>query len=174
MLFIMKKFFWIAALSICATTVYFIWPETKLPAKTPIDKLIVHKAKRKMMAYNGDKLVKTYTIALGFNPIGHKQEEGDGRTPEGTYTINDRNPNSGYHKNLGVSYPNDADKAAAKKRNVSPGGDIKIHGLPYNQPDFGKFHRFNDWTFGCIAVTNDEIDELYIAVKMNAVIQILP
>ncbi|MGV3461066.1 MAG: L,D-transpeptidase family protein [Flavobacterium sp.] len=170
----MKKLFWIVAFSIFVTTAYFIWPETKLPAGTVVDKLIVHKSKRKMMAYSDAKLVKTYNISLGFNPVGHKQQEGDGRTPEGTYVINDRNPNSGYHKNLSVSYPNDADKAVAKKRKVSPGGDIKIHGLPNNQPDFGKFHRMNDWTFGCIAVTNEEIDELYIAVKKNAVIEILP
>ena len=166
----MKKLLWLVLFSTFATAAMYIWPDDRLPAKTPIDKLIVYKSKRKMMAYNGDKLVKTYSIALGFNPVGHKQKEGDGRTPEGKYYINDRNPNSGYHKNLGVSYPNEADKAAAKKKNISPGGDIKIHGLPNNQSDVGKFHSLNDWTFGCIAVTNDEIDELYAAVTKNAVI----
>lgn len=174
MLFVMKKLLWLAVIAAFATTTWYVWSEGKLPANAAIDKLIVYKSKRKMMVYNGEKLLKTYNIALGFNPEGHKQQEGDGRTPEGTYYINDRNPNSGYHKNLGVSYPNAADIASAKKRNVSPGGDIKIHGLPNGQSDFGKLHRMKDWTWGCIAVTNNEINELYTAVKKNAVIEILP
>ena len=127
-----------------------------------------------MQAYSGNELLKTYTVSLGKNPIGHKQFEGDCKTPEGIYTINDRNSNSAYYKNLGVSYPNETDKEYAQKQGKSPGGLIKIHGLRNDHGYIGKFHRFKDWTAGCIAVTNDEMDELFTAVKQDAVIEILP
>ncbi|AXG73106.1 hypothetical protein DVK85_02225 [Flavobacterium arcticum] len=155
-------------------TAYYFYPEKKLPQGRVVDKVVVYKGKRQMEAYLGDELLKTYTISLGKNPIGHKQYEGDNKTPEGTYDINDRNPNSGYHKNLGVSYPNDKDIAFAEKRRKSAGGAIKIHGLPNSKGYIGKFHRWKDWTAGCIAVTNEEVDELYKAVKQNAIIEIYP
>ena len=139
-----------------------------------IDTLVVHKERREMQAYNQGKLVKTYMIALGFTPQGHKQFEGDGKTPEGWYTINDRNPHSGYHKNLGVSYQNAADRAYAAEQGKSAGGDIKIHGLPNRMLNMGTLHRLFDWTNGCIAVTNEEMDELYAAVIPNAKIHIQP
>lgn len=140
----------------------------------PIDTLVVDKAERIMSAYAQGKLVKTYQIALGFTPKGHKQFEGDGKTPEGEYTINDRNPHSGYHKNLGVSYPNKQDRAFAASQNKSAGGDIKIHGLPNRMLNIGSLHRQFDWTDGCIAVTNEEIDELYTTVIPNAKVLINP
>lgn len=139
-----------------------------------IDRLVVFKAKRQMWAYQGEQLIKVYPIALGFNPIGHKQFEGDGKTPEGIYRINERNPNSGYHKNLGVSYPNEADKAYAASQGKSPGGLIKIHGLRNGTGAIGKMHLLKDWTYGCIAVTDEEVDELYQAVIHNAIIDIRP
>lgn len=139
-----------------------------------IDRLVVFKAKRQMWAYQGEQLIKVYPIALGFNPIGHKQFEGDGKTPEGIYRINERNPNSGYHKNLGVSYPNEADKAYAASQGKSPGGLIKIHGLRNGTGAIGKMHLLKDWTHGCIAVTDEEVDELYQAVIHHAIIDIRP
>lgn len=139
-----------------------------------IDRLVVFKTKRQMWAYQGEQLIKVYPIALGFNPIGHKQFEGDGKTPEGIYRINERNPNSGYHKNLGVSYPNEADKAYAASQGKSPGGLIKIHGLRNGTGAIGKMHLLKDWTHGCIAVTDEEVDELYQAVIHNAIIDIRP
>ncbi|WP_417356772.1 L,D-transpeptidase family protein [Flavobacterium sp.] len=157
-----------------ALGVYYFLPEKALPKGSVIDRLMVYKSKRKMLVYNGDNLLKTYTISLGKNPVEHKQFEGDNKTPEGVYSINERNPNSAYHKNLGVSYPNKADREFAAKLGKSPGGLIKIHGLRNDRGYIGKFHRWKDWTAGCIAVTNDEIDELYTAVKENAVIEILP
>lgn len=145
-----------------------------LPVGTRIDKLIVYKAKREMHAFYQGKLIKIYPISLGKNPIGHKAFEGDMKTPEGIYTINDRNPNSSYHKNLGISYPNDADIAHAKAHGKSAGGAIKIHGIKNGLGDvIGANHLLKDWTHGCIAVTNHEIDELYVAVVGNAVIEIL-
>jgi len=153
---------------------YYFYPGKKLPAGTVINKLVVYKSKRRMEAYANGILIKTYTIALGKNPVGHKEYEGDFRTPEGIYTINARNPNSAYHKNLGVSYPNAADSAHAAAISKPPGSDIKIHGLRNGRGYIGKFHRIKDWTHGCIAVTNAEIDELYAAVSPGAVIDIRP
>ena len=146
-----------------------------LPADSEIAKLVVRKADREMDAYDAqDRLLKTYPVALGFNPVGHKQFEGDGKTSEGRYTINDRNPNSGYHKNLGISYPNEADLAYAASQGKSAGGDIKIHGMRNGMGAIGAQHLHRDWTHGCIAVTDGEIDELYALVKPQAEIEILP
>lgn len=146
-----------------------------LPIGTKIDKLVVYKSIREMHAFYQDKLIKIYPISLGKNPIGHKQFEGDMKTPEGVYLINDRNPNSAYHKNLGISYPNEQDRAYAKQQHKSAGGAIKIHGIKNGFGDMiGEQHLLKDWTNGCIAVTNREIDELYLAVVDNAPIHILP
>ncbi|MCB0700382.1 MAG: L,D-transpeptidase family protein [Chitinophagales bacterium] len=141
---------------------------------TSIDSLVVLKSKREIRAYLSGRYLKTYKVALGDAPVGHKQFEGDEKTPEGLYRINDRNPNSSYHKNLGISYPNAKDKAYAKSKGKSPGGDIKIHGLPNGQGYLGKLHLATDWTNGCIAVTDEEIDELFKFVKIGSPIQILP
>ncbi|MNK04768.1 L,D-transpeptidase catalytic domain [compost metagenome] len=169
-----RKILLYVAIILIAVAVNF-WPEQKFPSNTKVDFLLVEKSKRTMKAYHGKKLIKTYKISLGGNPIGHKEFEGDEKTPEGIYTINDRNPNSGYHKNLGVSYPNNTDREKAKLLGKSPGGDIKIHGLPNGAAGMiNKLHRFTDWTNGCIAVTNSEVDELYEAVVPNAKIDIRP
>lgn len=157
-----------------AMAIFYFYPESKLPEGTKIDRLVVIKSERIMEAYSGDELVKTYKIALGGNPVGDKQSEGDKRTPEGEYTINDRNASSGYHKNLGVSYPNQNDRLAAKALGVDPGGEIKIHGLKNGIGAIGKFHRLLDWTAGCIAVTDQEMDELYNAVGNDTPITIKP
>lgn len=146
----------------------------RLPENAQITRLVVHKSERKMFAYNGDNLLKSYDISLGFSPIGHKQFEGDGKTPEGVYRINERNANSGYHKNLGISYPNQQDKAFAQSQGKSAGGLIKIHGLPNGSGALGRQHLRHDWTNGCIAVTNDEVDELFRSVVYNAPIEIKP
>jgi len=152
----------------------WFWPQESAFAGEPIDRLVVHKSKRKMMVYAGNRLLKTYKISLGKNPVGHKEIEGDMRTPEGKYTINARNPNSSYYKNLGISYPNDADRAHAASLGKSAGGDIKIHGQPNGKTDWGRWHLMRDWTHGCIAVTNLEMEELYTWVIDGARIEILP
>nr|WP_322624087.1 L,D-transpeptidase family protein [uncultured Flavobacterium sp.] len=152
---------------------YYFRLEKQLPTGITIDRLVVHKSDRKMEAYSNGTLIKTYSVSLGFNPEGHKQFEGDGRTPEGVYTINARNAKSGYHKNLGVSYPNEADRAYAAKLGKSPGGDIKIHGLKNGRGYINKFQRWHDWTHGCIAITDPEMDGLFIAVKDGTMIEIL-
>ena len=155
-------------------SVYYFYPEEKIPQNVDIDKLVVYKSKRQLLAYSNGTLIKTYKIALGGQPVGHKEFEGDKKTPEGFYTINDKNPHSGYHKNLGVSYPNQKDIANAKRHRKPAGGDIKIHGLRNKAGYIGKLHRWTDWTLGCIAVTDSEIDELYKAVKVGTSIEIKP
>lgn len=125
-----------------------------------------------MHLYSQDTVVKTYTIALGFNPIGHKEVEGDGKTPEGQYYIDSKNPNSAYHLNLGISYPNEQDRERAQAMGQSAGGDIKIHGLKNGFGFIGEDHSEKDWTAGCIAVTNEEMEELYRSVSVNTPIEI--
>ena len=113
-------------------------------------------------------------IALGQNPLGAKTGIGDKRTPEGLYYIDGHNPGSKYHLSLRVSYPNDKDVAEARARGVSPGGDIMIHGLPRGFENVGAEHRQRDWTNGCIAVTNAEIEEIWSAIPDGAAIYIKP
>lgn len=153
---------------------YYFYPESKLPKGKEIDRIEVFKSKRRMKVYSEGMLLKTYRISLGKNPVGHKQFEGDCKTPEGIYSIDGRNPNSAFHKNLGISYPNENDLEKAKRLEKPAGGDIKIHGLRNGRGYISKFHRWKDWTAGCIAVTDIEIDELYDAVKIGAEIQIYP
>lgn len=161
-------------LSILSLTVYYFYPEDSLPSNTKIDKLIVLKSKRQLLAYSRGQLVRFYKISLGRQPIGAKEFEGDKKTPEGLYFINDKNSNSGYHKNLGISYPNKDDIEKARQFDKPTGGDIKIHGLRNGIGFIGKLHRWNDWTLGCIAVTDQEIDELYEAVCIGTPIEIKP
>lgn len=171
---IKKTIIFILLLLFTGSAVYYFYPEDKLPTDIEIDRLVVYKSQRQLLAYSNGELVKTYRISLGGQPSGHKQFEGDQKTPEGTYYINDKNPHSGYHKNLGISYPNDADKAYAEQYDKSPGGDIKIHGLRNGTGFIYKFQRWKDWTLGCIAVTDSEIDELYRSVPIGTVIEIKP
>lgn len=129
----------------------------------------VFKAKRIMFVYHKDKLLKKYPIDLGFGSAGAKRFEGDGKTPEGRYFINWHNPKSRFTLSLGISYPNDRDKAYAKSIGRSPGGDIFIHG----QPNSGRTRK-SDWTAGCIALKNNHIRELYEMVENNTEISIFP
>jgi len=141
-----------------------------------VAKIIVYKEARKMELLDGnDKIMRRYNIALGANPQGHKTEEGDEKTPEGIYEISGRNPNSRYHLSLRISYPNAQDIAGAARLGVSPGGDIMIHGLPNDAGWWGFFYRFNNrWTNGCIAVTNQEIKEIWNLVADGTPIDIRP
>jgi len=134
------------------------------------DLVVLYKAKRELVLYRSDVPLKIYSVSLGFSPDGSKAREGDGRTPEGTYFINRRNEHSAYHLSLGISYPNAQDVAAARAKGVSPGGDIFIHGGPTRFWD--RFKK--DWTAGCIAVTNDEIEEIWARVQIGTPIVIVP
>src|SRR4029077_4585232 len=132
-----------------------------LPAGTTIDRILIEKSERKLLILRDGKVLKTYRVALGRNPIGAKEQEGDNKTPEGIYTIDYRNPKSDFHLALHISYPSAEDIARATARGVSPGCDIMIHGLPNGQGWIGNLHREKDWTAGCIAVTDSEIEELW-------------
>jgi murein L,D-transpeptidase YafK len=151
---------------------FYFWPEKKLDSSKKIDRILVIKHERKMIVYSNNEELKTYKISLGKHPEGKKEFEGDQKTPEGLYTINDKNPNSEFHLNLGISYPNEEDIKDAERLNKKPGGLIKIHGLKNGLGFIGKFHRLSDWTLGCIAVTNSEIEELYENVPIGTVIEI--
>lgn len=170
----MKKILLVLVIVFFAGLVYNIYPEPKLAENVQIDSLVVFKSQHKMFVYQQGKLLKTYKISLGDNPVGHKEFEGDEKTPEGIYTINAKNPNSGYYKNLGVSYPNKVDLQHAKAIGKPAGGDIKIHGLRNGIGFIGKFQRWFNWTNGCMALTNKEIEELYVAVKIGSKINIKP
>jgi murein L,D-transpeptidase YafK len=137
-----------------------------------VDRIVVEKSQRRMDLMSGETVVRSYEIALGSAPEGDKQQEGDGKTPEGKYVIEGRNPSSAFHLSLKISYPDAADRAAAATRNVSPGGDIFIHGAPNwwllaGQPP-------GDWTRGCIAVTKAEIEEIWRLVPDGTPVEIRP
>jgi murein L,D-transpeptidase YafK len=138
------------------------------------DRVVVEKAQRKLTLYRAGRPLKTYEVALGRNPIGHKEREGDGRTPEGMYRIDFHKRNSSFHRALHVSYPNVTDRARALAQGVSPGGDIMIHGLPKAFATVGSAHRLHDWTEGCVAVTNSEIEEIWAAVPDGTPIDLRP
>lgn len=129
--------------------------------------VVVNKAQRRMHLLHNESVLESYDIKLGFAPVGHKQFEGDGKTPEGLYRIDRRNPQSDFHLSLGISYPNTRDYAEAKAVGKSPGGDIFIHGQksPKENPDY-------DWTWGCIAVKNSEIEDIYAMVRNGTLIQL--
>lgn len=145
-----------------------------LPPNAVADKVLIEKKDRRLTLFSNGKTLKVYKVALGGNPTGKKLEEGDKRTPEGTYMIDRRNERSRYHRALHISYPNSADIAQAKARGVSPGGDIMIHGLPNGIGFVGNFHVKRDWTLGCIAVTNPEIEEIWRTVPDGTVVDIVP
>ena len=134
-----------------------------------VTRVVIYKGERKLYLMNQDTPLKTYDVGLGFAPVGHKQVEGDGRTPEGEYTVDRRNPNSEFYLSVGISYPNEADRAYARSIGESPGGDIFIHGRPLKYQN-GK----NDWTAGCISVSNSEIRDIYAMVRNGTPISIYP
>jgi len=146
--------------------------QTTVAAKA--DRILVVKSARTMTLFSGDKVLKTYQVALGGEPVGGKEKEGDHKTPEGSYTIDSRNSKSQFHLALHVSYPNDADRARARKLGVHPGGAIMIHGLPWEFAWLGSLYRRVDWTDGCIAVTNLEIEEIWRLVPVGTPIEIRP
>ena len=141
---------------------------------TDVDLIVVEKALHRLSVYREGVLLKTYTVALGWGGLEPKTRQGDGKVPEGRYLITAHNPNSAYHLSLRVGYPTPAQRADAATRGVNPGGDIMIHGLPNGRGGFGATHRTIDWTDGCIAVTDEEIEELFEHVADGTPIVIQP
>ena len=136
----------------------------------PVTHVYLFKEQRVLVLMSGSKPVATWPVDLGFAPQGHKREKGDGKTPEGRYYINWRNPGSEYHRALYVSYPNNADRQAARASGRNPGGDIYLHGGPVLVRDQGRA----DWTAGCIAVSDEDIEKIYGMIRVGTPIDILP
>ncbi len=143
-------------------------PKIKRYDGPEVTRILVYKENRKMYLMHHDTALRVFDFELGFTPTGHKQVEGDGRTPEGDYIIDRRNPNSEFYLSIGISYPNARDVEVARGLGLSPGGDIFIHGEPR------RFAGRDDWTWGCIAVTNEEMEDIYVMVATGTPISIYP
>jgi murein L,D-transpeptidase YafK len=144
------------------------------PPDAQADLVEVFKSARRLELKREGRVLKSYRVALGFAPVGRKEREGDGRTPEGSYTIDARNEKSAFHLSLRVSYPDDADRTRAAEAGVPPGGDIYIHGLPNGLRKFFTPHPAKDWTTGCVAVRDAEIREIWSLVPTGARVVIHP
>ena len=146
------------------------------PSATPqkADSVLILKKDHLLELIAGGKVIHTYHVALGTGGLAPKQKEGDARTPEGHYVIDTRNAESHYHKALHVSYPNAEDRKRAAQAGVAPGGAIMIHGLPNGKGYIGAAHRLYDWTLGCVAVTDAEIDEIWTLVPVGTPVEIRP
>lgn len=153
-------------------------PPAPMPTPPPppltgtVDRIVIEKAARRMQLIQDGKAVRTYRIALGFAPEGDKERQGDGKTPEGEFTIDRRNSESAFHLSLGLDYPRPADRARAAKGGYSPGGDIFIHGQPNALPEGFKLR--GDWTAGCVALTNTEMREVWAVTPIGTKVEIRP
>lgn len=150
-------------------------PERPSPSASYADKVLVKKSERKMQLWKNGAVIREYRIALGPSPKGHKFQEGDKRTPIGDYVLDWRNPSSNYYKSIHVSYPNERDKALAKLLGITPGGMIMVHGMPNHiqSPLVRAEYSRRDWTDGCIAVQDHEMDEIWRMVRDGTPIRIL-
>ena len=142
------------------------------PIASPVERILVEKSARRMTVWQKDGPPKSFDIALGFSPDGDKSREGDGRTPEGIFRIDRLNRQSKYHLSLGIDYPQKHHREAARRAGHSPGGDIMIHGQPNQIPE--GFKVKGDWTAGCIAVTNPEIEEIFAHAAIGTKVEIRP
>lgn len=149
-------------------------PPAGPPAGAKVDRVVVLKGQREMRLMHKKWVLRSYPVALGSSPTGPKRRKGDGRTPEGAYLLDWRNPHSQFYRSIHISYPGPADRAHARQQGADPGGDIMIHGLPNGREWVGTAHRRYDWTNGCIAVTNDEMDEIWALVADGTPIEIKP
>ncbi|MGA3129574.1 MAG: L,D-transpeptidase family protein [Terracidiphilus sp.] len=166
---------WTRAAVWCAILIFAV-PLMAQPMPPPqkADSILILKKDHVLELLRGGRVIRTYKVALGSGGLALKEREGDGRTPEGHYIIDSRNAASHYHKALHVSYPNDEDRKHAAKLGVAPGGAIMIHGLPNGMGAIGAAHRLYDWTLGCIAVTDQEIDEIWDMVPTGTPVEIRP
>ena len=159
----------IAVLSLCG-----IGPAQAAKPALHADRVLVLKKEHTLQLLSQGKVIKTYGVALGGDPVGPKTRQGDHKTPEGTYVLDFRNAHSQFYKSIHISYPSERDRAAARRIGVSPGGDVFVHGLPKGYGYVGAAHRLRDWTDGCVAVTNGELDEIWAAVADGTPIEIRP
>ncbi len=171
--------FSIAALALASVGLAVgIWthPAIVIPHRVPligsVERIVIEKSARRMTVYRDDVLLQTYPMALGFAPLGDKERQGDGRTPEGLFVVDRRNEGSAYHLSLGLNYPRPEDRQRASREGYDPGGDIMIHGQPNPLPDETVLR--GEWTAGCVAVSNAEMRELFAAVTIGTPVEIRP
>jgi len=169
-----RKLLWFSSILALAWVCVDATSRIAAQSTTRVDRIVIEKNKRTLTLMDGAKIVKTYKVALGGQPVGAKDRQGDHKTPEGIYCVDAKNPNSQFYKALHLSYPNQADRANARKLSVSPGGDVEIHGLGSKWGWLGPKHRLTDWTDGCVALTNEEISEIYPLVKVGTPVDIRP
>jgi len=162
----------LTALSLLLFAAVLTAQSTAVPTRA--DSILILKKDHLLELISKGKVIRTYRVALGQGGLAPKQKEDDARTPEGHYVIDTRNAASNYHKALHISYPNAEDRSRAAKLGVSPGGAIMIHGLPNGKGYIGSAHRLYDWTRGCIAVTDAEIDEIWTMIPVGTPVEIRP
>ena len=175
----MRMFFGILVLGLLGA---MAWDYSKLTRIAPAplapelraDLFLIEKSQRTMVLFRDGKELKRFSVALGSSPLGHKQQEGDGKTPEGRYRIDFTHPKSAYHLALRISYPREEDRLAASQRGLSAGSDIMIHGLRNGFGVLGALHRVRDWTNGCIALTNEEIEDVWRHAAVGTPVEIRP
>lgn len=158
------------AVSLWPANAIEIWPTPKVP----VTKVLVYKSERKMELWIDQIKLRTYRVSLGPDPVGHKQKEGDGKTPEGSYILDFRKADSVAYKSMHVSYPSANDVSKARSKGLKPGGAIMIHGNWNGYGWAGPLMRYFDWTNGCIGVTNSEMDEIWNLLAWQTPIEILP
>ena len=170
----MRKSLWIliAVLVLGAGLLFRFWPHQPLPAGTRADSILVDKSARTLSLLKDGNVVASFRIALGRHPEGHKTQRGDGRTPEGHYFISRREAHSHFYRALEVSYPNAEDKQRAAKIPADAGADIMVHGIKNGLGWLGRLHRLVDWTDGCMAVTNEEMQDIWDATYKGIAIEI--
>jgi murein L,D-transpeptidase YafK len=163
---------WLALIALCGFGA-ILYVRHRSAENLPVDRIVIAKSAHTLSTLRSGRLLKTYRVALGQNPIGPKEQEGDRKTPEGIYSVDGRNAQSDYHLALHLSYPSPADRERAAARGVDPGFDIEIHGLPNGRLS-NDFQAGTDWTAGCIAVTDKEIEELWRIAPIGTVVEINP
>lgn len=160
---------------ILALAVVLLWQPGLQAGEFPVaDKVVIEKARRKLHLIKGSETFRTFDIALGMRPIGGKQQEGDFKTPEGQYLLDVRNPNSEYFLSIHISYPNPVDARSARTKGVAPGGAIMIHGQPNTPSRSEGYYRTQDWTDGCIAVSNSDMIDIWLMTEDGTPVEILP
>lgn len=171
----LRTTFALAALALLGAFAWANWPTLHaLPPGTVANRILVEKSQRKLTLLRDATVLKEYSVSLGQAPVGAKEREGDQKTPEGIYRITEHKLDSSFYRALRVSYPEERDIERAKKAGMPPGSDIMVHGMKNGLGLIGRFHRFSDWTAGCIALTNSEIEEILAAVPNGTVIEIRP
>lgn len=161
---------WTTAVSAIAQEV----PPHSSEPKEIVDRIVIVKSARTMTLESNGRALKTYKVALGSEPVGAKQRQGDHKTPEGEYSIDAKYARSQFYMALHISYPNTLDRARARKVGADPGGDVEIHGLGKKYGWIGARHRLTDWTDGCVAVTNEEIEEIFKTVPVGTRVELMP